>query len=252
MSSVMVLLVIQNSNFSKNIGRDHGNTKPERPSFLARVKWRLNQSNYMIILEHFVGWTCQIWSLWSQNWHHQGIYIEKWFLKMYHTCVFIRLAIHGHSDHETDITIEIMWKNGSWRCITLVCLLDLPYMVTWITKLTSPLNSCWKMVPKDVSHLCVCQTCHIWSLWSWNWHHHRIHVKKWFLKMYHTCVFAGLAIYGHHDHKTDITIQFVSKNGSQRYITLVCLLDLSLPYMVPTIMKWTNKHYPLKPPLECI
>ena len=28
---------------------------------------------------------------------------------------------------------------------------------------------------------------------------HLIHVDKWFLKMYHTCVFAGLAIYGHSD-----------------------------------------------------
>jgi hypothetical protein len=34
--------------------------------------------------------------------------------------------------------------------------------------------------------------------------------------MYHTCVFAGLAIYGHSDHETDITIEFMSKNGSRR------------------------------------
>ena len=32
--------------------------------------------------------------------------------------------------------------------------------------------------------------------------------------MYHTCVFAGLAIYGHLDHKTDITVEFTLKNGS--------------------------------------
>ena len=44
------------------------------------------------------------------------------------------------------------------------------------------------MVPEDVSHLCVCQTCHIWSLRSWNQHHHWIHIEKWFPKMYHTCV----------------------------------------------------------------
>ena len=39
---------------------------------------------------------------------------------MYHTCVFAGLAIYGHSDHETNITIEFMLKNGSQRCITLV------------------------------------------------------------------------------------------------------------------------------------
>ena len=44
------------------------------------------------------------------------------------------------------------------------------------------------MVPEDVSHLCVCWTCHIWSLRSWNRHHHWIHIEKWFSKMYHTCV----------------------------------------------------------------
>ena len=60
---------------------------------------------------------------------------------MYYTCLFAGLAIYGHSDHETDITIEFMLKNGSRRCITHVCLPDLPYMVTLITKPTSPLNS---------------------------------------------------------------------------------------------------------------
>src|ERR1700732_1919835 len=83
---------------------------------------------------------------------------------MYHTCVFARLAIYSHSDHEIDITVEFMSKNGSRRCITLVCLPDLPYMITLIMKLTSPLNSCQKMVPEDVSHLCVCLTCHIVTL----------------------------------------------------------------------------------------
>ena len=83
---------------------------------------------------------------------------------MYHTCMFAGLAIYGHSDHETDITIEFTSKNGSRKCITLVCLLDLPYMVTLITKPTSLLNSHRKMVPEDVPHLYVCRTCHIWSL----------------------------------------------------------------------------------------
>ena len=44
------------------------------------------------------------------------------------------------------------------------------------------------MVPEDVSHLCVCWTCHIWSLRLWNQHHHWIHIEKWFPKMDHTCV----------------------------------------------------------------
>ena len=101
---------------------------------------------------------------------HNLIHIDKWFLKMYHTCVFMGLAIYGHSDHETNITIEFTLKNGSWRCITLVfarlatyghsdhktnitveftskngsrkCITlvflpDLPNMVTLITKLTA-------------------------------------------------------------------------------------------------------------------
>jgi hypothetical protein len=32
--------------------------------------------------------------------------------------------------------------------------------------------------------------------------------------MYNTCVFAGLAIYGHSEHQSDITIKFILKNGS--------------------------------------
>ena len=32
---------------------------------------------------------------------------------MDHTCVFVRLAIYSHSDHETNITIEFRLKNGS-------------------------------------------------------------------------------------------------------------------------------------------
>ena len=110
---------------------------------------------------------------------HNLIHVDKWFLKMYHTCVFAgiaiyshsdhetnitiestlkngsqrcitlvfaRLATYGHSDHKTDITIEFTSKNGSRKCITLVCLLDLPYMVTLITKPTSPLNSYQKIM----------------------------------------------------------------------------------------------------------
>jgi hypothetical protein len=65
------------------------------------------------------------------------------------TLVFARLATYGHSDHKTNITVEFTSKNGSQKCITLLCLLDLPYMVTLMMKLTSPLNSRQKMVPGD-------------------------------------------------------------------------------------------------------
>ena len=184
-----------------------------------RLSWILALTLYLSGLPCLGSWSrhcSHIWSLRSWNWHHHLIHVEKWLLKMYHTCVFARLAIYGHSDHETDISIEFTSKNGSQKCITLVCLLDLPYMATLITKPTLPLNSHWKC----------------------------------FLKMYHTYVFARLAIYGHSDHETDITIEFMLKNGSQRCITLVCLLDL--PYMVTIMMIWTNRHYPLKTHLGCI
>ena len=75
-----------------------------------------------------------------------------------------------------------MLINGSWRCITLVCLLDLPYMVTQIMKPTSPLNSHWKMVLEDVSHLCLPDLPHKVT-----------------------------------DHETDINIEFTSKNGFRRW-----------------------------------
>ena len=68
--------------------------------------------------------------------------------------------------------------------------------------------------------------------------------------MYHTCVFAGLAIYGHSDHKTDITIEFTSKNGSRRCVTLVYLPDL--PYMVTLIMKQTIKFMSKNGSRRCI
>ena len=80
---------------------------------------------------------------------HNLIHVNKWFLKMYHTCAFAGLVINGHLDHETNITIEFTSKNSSQKCITLVCLPDLPYVVILITKLTSPLNSHQKMVPED-------------------------------------------------------------------------------------------------------
>src|ERR1700721_1472728 len=56
--------------------------------------------------------------------------------------------------------------------ITLMSLPLLPYMVTPITKRTSPLNSHQKTTLEHIEHLCVCRYCHIWSLRSQNGHHH--------------------------------------------------------------------------------
>src|ERR1700683_646248 len=103
-----------------------------------------------------------------------------------------------------DITIEFTSKNHSRTHRTLMCLPLLPYMVTPITKQTSPLNS----------H------------------------QKTTLNIYNTYVFASIAIYGHSDHKTDITIEFTLKNQSKTYITLMGWL--LLPYMVTPITKQTS------------
>src|ERR1700735_778840 len=85
---------------------------------------------------------------------------------------FATIAIYGHSDHKTDITIKFTWKNHFKTHRTLMCLLLLPYMVTLITKWTSPLNSHQKTTPEHIEPLCFCRYCHIWSLRSQNRHHH--------------------------------------------------------------------------------
>src|ERR1700674_1042140 len=50
-------------------------------------------------------------------------------------------AIYSHSDHKMDITIKFTSKIHSRTYITLMCLPLLPYMVTRVTKRTSPSNS---------------------------------------------------------------------------------------------------------------
>src|SRR6202050_3528516 len=113
-----------------------------------------------------------------------------------------------------DITIEFTLKNHSKTHITLMSLPLLPYMVTLITKRTSPLNSHQKTTQN----------------------------------IYNTYVFAAIAIYGHSNHKMDITIEFTSKNHSRTHKTLMCLL--LLPYMVTPITKWTsplNSHQKTAP-----
>ena len=162
--------------------------------------------------------------------------------------MFATIAIYGHSDHKMDITIEFTSKIRSRTYITLMCLLLLPYMVTLITKWTSPLNSHQKTTPEHTEHLCVCCYCHIWSLWSQNGHHHWIHIENPLQNIYNTYVFATIAIYGHSDHKTNITIEFTSKNHSRTYRTLM-LLPL-LPYMGTPITKQTsplNSHRKIGP-----
>jgi len=81
------------------------------------------------------------------------------------------------ANQKMDITIESTSKNYSRTYITPMCLLGLPYMVTLITKWTSSLNSHQKLIQN----------------------------------IYNTYVFAGIAIYGYSHHKTDITIEFISK-----------------------------------------
>src|SRR6202044_1782547 len=92
-----------------------------------------------------------------------------------------------------------------------MCLPLLPYMVTPITKRTSPLNSHQKTTQN----------------------------------IYNTYGFASIAIDGHSNHKTNITIEFTSKNHSKTHRTLMCLP--LLPYMVTLITKQTS---PLNSPLR--
>src|ERR1700683_2831895 len=122
--------------------------------------------------------------------------------------MFAGIAICGHSDHKIDITIKFTSKSHSRTYIILMYLPVLPYMVTLITKWTSPSNSHQKTAPE---HIYVCRYCHIWSLGSQNRHHHQIHIKKSLQNIYNTYVVAGIAIYGHSDHKMDITIKSASK-----------------------------------------
>jgi len=51
-------------------------------------------------------------------------------------------------------------------------------------------------------------------------------------------MFDSITIYGHSDHRTDITIEFTSKNHFRTYITLICLPVLL--YMVTPITEWTS------------
>src|ERR1700685_2109989 len=127
-----------------------------------------------------------------------------------------------------------------------MCLPLLPYMVTPITKRTSPLNSHQKTTLEHIEHLCVCCYCHIWS-------DHKTNItiefaSKTTQNIYNTYGFASIAIDGHSNHKTNITIEFTSKNHSRTHRTLMCLP--LLPYMVTPITKRTsplNSHRKTSP-----
>jgi len=43
----------------------------------------------------------------------------------------------------------------------------------------------------------------------------RFLIEKPLQKVYNTCVFSGLAIYGYSNHETDITIEFASKTAPE-------------------------------------
>ena len=120
----------------------------------------------------------------------------------------------------------------------------LPYMVTPITKRTSPLNSHQKTTQN------IYNTYGFASIAIYGHSDHKTNITIEFTtqNIYNTYGFAAIAIYGHSDHKTDITIEFTSKNHSRTYRTLM-LLPL-LPYMVTPITKQTsplNSHRKIGP-----
>jgi len=73
-------------------------------------------------------------------------------------CLFSSIAKYGHSDHETELTIEFTSKNHSRTYLTLMCLPVLPYIVTSIMKWTSLLNS-HKKTTQEVKMLNALKLC---------------------------------------------------------------------------------------------
>src|ERR1700683_5287890 len=126
-------------------------------------------------------------------------FTSKPFQNIHNIYVFIDITIYdhlNHSNHQWTSPLNSHEKIHSRTYITLTCLLALSYIVTLITKWTSPLNS----------------------------------PQKPLQNIYNTYMFASIAIYGHSNHKTDITIEFTSKNLSKTHMTLMGLPIL--PYMV--------------------
>src|ERR1700727_3158276 len=75
---------------------------------------------------------------------------QKTTQNIYNTYMFAAIDIYGHFDHKTDSTIEFTPKICSRTNITLMGLPLLPYMVTLITKWTSPLNSHQKSASEHI------------------------------------------------------------------------------------------------------
>jgi len=109
------------------------------------------------------------------------VWSNKPLQNIYNTYIFSSIAIYGHSDHRTDITIEFQSKKHSRTYITLICLLVLSYMVAPITEQISPLNSHQKLLQN----------------------------------VYNTYMFADIIIYGRSNHRTNITIEFTSKTAPE-------------------------------------
>jgi hypothetical protein len=88
------------------------------------------------------------WWCWFHDW-------SDWQYQQTHKCFIL------HSDYIIVFMGEFSLQNHARWCpyhilqfdyiiiLTLLCLLILPYMVTLITKQTSPLNSHWKTAPED-------------------------------------------------------------------------------------------------------
>ena len=63
---------------------------------------------------------------------------------------------------------------------------------------------------------------------EWTSQLNSLHIKKPLQDIYNTYMFASIAIYGHSDHRMDITIESASKNCSRTYITLMHLQVLPI------------------------
>src|SRR6202042_810501 len=150
------------------------------------------------------------------------------------TYVFAAIAIYGHSDHKTDITIEFTLKNQSKTYITLMGWPLLPYMVTPITKQTSLLNSHQKPLRTHITLMCLPLLPYMVTPMKKQTSPLNSHRKSTPKHIEHLCV----CCYCDSDHKMNITIEFTSKIHSRTYITLMCLL--LLPYMVTPITKQTS------------
>ena len=112
------------------------------------------------VLDQFFDVNSMVMSILWSEWPYMAMLANAWVLYMFWTsflmwiqwwCLFHDWSDHiWHSDHERDTTIEFASKTQSRTYITLPHFPVLPYMVTPITKRTSPLNSHQKTGPEHV------------------------------------------------------------------------------------------------------